>query len=325
MLCKGCFTPSDGKTTCATCSAPLHKECAVLRDGISYCDEHATIHVVTHKDVILPDTIRRSNIELYRKCAYAFYLHVIKGMEIPGNVYTQVGIDLHDLFNKASKDLSYSRKDMKEDFTILWDAYPKSFFTSDGLEDKMHTRAIDSIDAFYTLLPTFPAIPFATEQKIEFSIGDGLPTVNITMDRIDEVGDMLDIDDYKTGAVIVGKKISSDLQPPLYIKAVRDKYNRSVRRFRLLYLQEGKERVYERVDDENYTCVVRKREYHINITDAVKEVQRVFQHIKNADFNIPKDTKSMFFTCKMCHFKESGVCRGAEEEVWYQSKGDFKW
>jgi RecB family exonuclease len=182
----------------------------------------------------------------------------------------------------------------------------------------MYQRGIESINSFYELLPTFPDKPFVTEKTIEFDVGADLPKVSITMDRIDEVDDMLDITDYKTGTVIVGQRISSDLQPPLYIKAVRDHFNRPVRRFRLIYLQEGKERVYERVDDDNYVCIVRKREYKINITESVKEVQKIFQHIKNGEFNIPNDTKSMFFTCKMCHFKENGTCRGAEEEIWYQ-------
>jgi RecB family exonuclease len=302
------------ETTCAECASTLHKDCAVQRDGLSYCDQHASAQVVKlAKEYSIPDVIRRSYIELYKKCPYSFYLQVIKGLEVPGTIYTQLGIDLHNYFDQASNNKEYSHNDMINDFNIIWTKYPDEWKS-----DKMYQRGIESINSFYELLPTFPDKPFVTEKTIEFDVGADLPKVSITMDRIDEVDDMLDITDYKTGTVIVGQRISSDLQPPLYIKAVRDHFNRPVRRFRLIYLQEGKERVYERVDDDNYVCIVRKREYKINITESVKEVQKIFQHIKNGEFNIPNDTKSMFFTCKMCHFKENGTCRGAEEEIWYQ-------
>jgi RecB family exonuclease len=163
-----------------------------------------------------------------------------------------------------------------------------------------------------------PAKPWVTEEDIYFDVGVGLPQARITMDRLDLVDGMIDIIDYKTGNVLVGKKISSELQPPMYIRAVQQKYKYPVRKFHLHYLAEGKERVYHRIDDDNYVCTVRKREYHVNITEKMKEVQQIFSKIVGGKFNIPQDTKSMFFACKMCHHKTEGRCRGADEESWYQ-------
>ena len=74
---------------------------------------------------------------------------------------------------------------------------------------------------------------------------------------------------------MVGKKISSDLQAPLYIYGVRQKYNMPIRKFTFYYLNENKTRTFTRVTNDDYLCVVRKREYFFNVTDAVREVQKI--------------------------------------------------
>ena len=132
---------------------------------------------------------------------------------------------------------------------------------------------------------------------------------------------MLEVVDWKTGGVMVGKALSSDLQPPLYIKAVQENYDIKVRNFTLHYLSESKARVYERVNDDNYICTVGKREYKINITDTVKKVQHIFSQIKKGNFNIPVNAKDMYFTCKICHVRKAGQCEGAEMQVWNQFQG----
>lgn len=326
MKCRNCHQNlkyPNREVSCSKCEKPLHKDCAIDDEGY-FCDLCYSNGANQSKvEFIMPHTIRRSYIELYRKCPFAFYNEVIKGFDQPPTIYTQVGIDLHDLFDRASHGEINSIGEMVRIFQPMYQAYPESFFNKEDLKESMWTRSLNCIEQFYELLPTFPSKPFATETTIPFSIGESLPNVQITMDRIDLVDGMLEICDYKTGGVMTGKKISSDLQAPLYIYAVREHFKQSVRKFTFHYLNEGKTRTFIRIDDENYECTVLKRTYPINLTDALREVNKVFQNIKNQQFNVPNDYKSMYWQCNMCHHKDEGRCRGAEQEVWYQKGANF--
>jgi RecB family exonuclease len=138
------------------------------------------------------------------------------------------------------------------------------------------------------------------------------------MDRIDEIDGELHVRDWKTGTVMVGQKISSDLQAPLYIHAIHEKFEKTVKSFHFYYLSENKTRVFDRIDDDNYVCTVNKRQYKINITDAIREVQSIFAQIKKNNFNIPRNTRNLYFTCKTCSYSRDGNCKGADVESWKQ-------
>ncbi len=323
--CITCFTTVDMRSAkhCATCNGVLHKDCAINDGGTFYCDTCYTVKQEEGEkvDVKIPDVIRRSHIEVYRSCPFKFLHEVIKGIEQPKNIYSQLGIDLHALFDKLNKKPSYSKKQMTDDFKSCWEKYPDEIFNG-VCKDKMYKRAIDSIDTAYSIIPSMGE-PFASEETIEFSVGKNLPKVSTTADRVDEIGDELEIHDWKTGTVMIGKKLSTDIQAPLYIYGVQDKYKRPVRRFTFHYFSENKQRVFERVANDIYKCTVGKRDYVFNITDAIKEVQRVFSKIQQGHFNIPSDTRKMYYTCKVCHLREMEICQGADIESWkqYNKKG----
>lgn len=319
-LCTSCFLPVKESTTCSVCGKPLHKDCAIKEGGTFFCDVCYTVkseEVNTNPDFEIPSVIRRSYIETYKSCPYKFYLNVIKGIGDEQSVYAQLGIDLHELFDKASKDRSFTSDQMLQEFNILFSNYPESFFKDQQFRDKMYSRGLNSIDTFYDVIKDMPK-PYATEQTIQFSIGEGLPLVQTTSDRINMVDNELEMIDWKTGVVMVGQKLSSDLQAPLYIYGVREHFKLPIRKFTFYYLDENKTRVFERVNDDEYVCQVNKRKYYINLTDAIREVKSIFNKITKGDFNIPRETKGMFFTCKMCDFKEKGMCKGAELESWSQ-------
>lgn len=316
--CKNCFTSTSERSTCSMCNSPLHRECAIKEDSVLFCDLCYTIKAEQPKVIEweLPEHIRRTYIETYRACPYKFLKEVLEDNPQPATCYTQVGIDLHELFEKAIHNRSYSVDEMHNEFRETWLSYPESLFESDNIRESMKTRSIDSIDTFYNILPTLGKI-FTTEETIHYSIGDDLPLVQFTMDLVTEnASGNLDMHDWKTGSVMVGQKISSDLQAPLYIYGVQKHFGRQVDTFTFYYLKENKTRVFERVDDDNYICRVGKREYKINLTDAIREVKSLFSRIKKGEFNIPQDTRKMYFTCKMCHIKEQGLCEGADIQAW---------
>lgn len=334
--CKNCFSLIKDlrkETRCSTCNEPLHKECAIKDGGTFLCDVCYTVKeegdtLTRETQVEIPQVIRRSHIELYKSCPYAFYLEVIKGIKTKSSSYAQIGIDLHSLFHQASLGKITSTKQMINEYNPTFSNYTDELFEDDlhlykkmtlgDLKEKLWIQVNDAVETFFHVLSVLPKHAFALEKKIEFPIGDNLPKVCITMDRVDEIHGELEMIDWKTGAVMVGKKLSSDLQAPLYIYAVRHHFLQPVRNFTFYYLPENKVRVFERINDDNYTCTVGKREYKVNLTDTIREIQSIFTKIKKGEFNVPKNTRNMYFTCKTCHFKKCGTCQGGDIESWQQ-------
>ena len=258
------------------------------------------------------DFIRRSHIETYKSCPYAFYLEVIKGMEVPMNIYAQVGIDLHDAYDLHQKgEIDEQGVRLKTIESIVncrgkWD---------DELVNKLEEKANKATEGYLGIHDSLPGKLVITEETLFITVKEGLPKIRITMDMIreDEEGN-LHILDWKTGKVMSGQHLATNLQVPLYIKAVQDNYKRPVKSFTLIYLSEGKQRKYEHVGGDRYECLVRKRVYKISVDEAIKEVQSLFGKIKGGLFSIP-DRPNYFF-CKQCHFGKEGICAKADTQRW---------
>lgn len=334
MKCKNCLQAmGKAKHTCQSCNKPLHAECAI-NDGGTFCDVCYIVKTQGGETLsfTIPDVIRRTYIETYRSCPHKFFKEVIEGHTQPQTSYTQIGIDLHEWFDKVCNDRSITKEtvllDMEKKFKEYPDELFSSGFSSDNRDDLLE-RAISCIDTFFEVtLHSLPVTPFITEETIHYTVGENLPDVQFTMDRIDEIDGELEMHDWKTGKVMVGQKLSSDLQAPLYIYGTKRHYGKPVRSFTFHYLNENKTRVFVRspMEDDLYICTVGKREYKVRLTDAVREIQSVFSHIIKGNFSIPQNTSKMHFTCKMCHLQKQGLCEGADLQSWNQAKqGQFAW
>ena len=324
MKCNSCSFPirkGEKAILCDVCQKDVHKECAIIEDGKVYCDSCYMSKTEDDNnpilDVEVPEVIRRSYIQLYKTCPFKFYNEVILGHKQPENIYAKIGIELHDLFDKANTNKSYKIDEMKDDMLRNLTYYPKELYTGSLNEEWAVIRAMSSIDTYYHVTKDMPEL-FASEETLQFSVGEDLPMVQATSDRVNRIGDDLHVLDWKTGNVIVGKAISSDLQAPLYIHSIREKYNLPVKTFTFYYLKDNKIRQFEQISDDKYVCKVGKREYFISITEAIREVQQIFSKVKSAQFNIPTDAKNMYYHCKMCHIKEKGLCEGSEMQSWNQ-------
>jgi hypothetical protein len=318
VKCVSCFLPITNKEShCSLCNGTLHKDCAIKENDTIYCDVCYTVKREEQPTIAIPDVIRRSHIELYKMCPFKFYQEVLNNNPQPTNIYAQLGIDLHTLFDKASQDKQFTYPQMSEAYVKIFDKYEPELFTEVS-QKKMFLRGQNCIESFYNILPHLPATPHATEETIQFSIGEDLPIVQTTSDRIDLVDGKLEVLDWKTGKVMVGKKISSDLQAPLYIYGIRNKYKMPIRKFTFYYLDENKIRVFNQINNDEYECCVRKRSYYINIMDAIREVKSIFSHIKKGNFNVPRNIKDMYFYCKYCHIREQKICEGADLQGWKQ-------
>lgn len=328
MNCKSCNFPigeKDSKKACSVCNGTTHSFCLITEDGIEYCD-HCFILKDQEKDKVtfdVPEEVRRTHIETYRSCPRKFYLEVIQDNKMPDNPYTRVGSDLHELFEKAILDRTYSKEQFNKEYEPMHiQQVEDGIYDDEEQISAFQKRAEDSIETFYEAIPGIPPA-FITEETVHFDVGEALPKVRFTMDLITEnENGNLDLHDWKTGKVMVGKKISSDLQAPLYIYGVQQHYKRQVDSFTFYYLKEKKTRKFTRVQENVYECVVGKRSYFINILDTYRELQSIFNNIVKGEFNVPNDTRGMYFTCKMCHLQEMGLCEGADAQSWHQLRGE---
>lgn len=326
MKCANCFSKmKKEEIKCTTCGTDLHEECAVhcVTCGQPICDSCSLSNKFkcgecTKGENLDLEFVRRSHIEMYKTCPYSFYLEIIKGYEQKGNKWTEVGILLHDLFDKYSQleDVASRQKEIEEEYIKMFLKLDDSLFNNEHDKRTMLDRGINSIKN-YIRFEACTTRPFATEETVQINIGEGIPKIQVTIDRINKVGEELEIIDYKTGKVHVGKKLAMDLQPPTYIMAVREKYGVLPISFRLLFLDEDKERVYERIDDDKYVCRVNKNDYVISLQQTTSEIKSIFNKIKKRQFGIPSQL-STWHCSKMCKFGESGakLCQGNIVESW---------
>ena len=311
--CKICKTELtwENKTLCVKCGVEICEDCSTKNKF--KCDKCAD-----KQKIKIPDVIRRSSIEDYKSCPYYFKLHVIDGNEPRQNVLARLGSDLHDLYEHIQRgDVSIEEMESQLDWIMshIEEDYPEEDM------QRVWERARTCNNSFIKLLPTLTNKAIQYEERINFSIGKDIPQVTIAYDRLeeDENGD-LHIVDWKTGKVMSGKKLTTDLQPALYLKAVESKYGKMPKSFRLVYVGDVdksgkyKERVFESIDGNKFVCKVGKKEYIQDISEQIKIVQKLFAQIKQGKFSIP--AKPDYFKCKMCDFKSKGLCNGNDVQNW---------
>ena len=270
------------------------------------------------------DVIRRSHIELYEKCPYAFYLEVIEEIKNRQDLYAQVGIDLHELFDKYSyKKNKTNPEKMFKEFMEIYDKYPNDMFLGSGIGKYREAKRKDDFsDRAYVCIENFLKLkenlndPLISEQQIIFSIREDLPKLSITMDRIDEVDGKLEIGDYKTGVIMTGKQFTTNLQVPLYIYAIEKHYNKKVDAFNLYFVKVNKSRRYERISDDVFKIKVKQNSYETSVSEAVKRVENVLESILAGDFLVKRDM--LPYTCRMCQFHEK-QCNGKVSRIWSQN------
>ena len=308
MNCTTCNTETTvlNRSMCIKCKAIICDTCAIGNKFMcSTCSDKGKIKL---------DYIRRSHIELYKDCPYAFKMEVIDQIPTGQSIYAKLGSFIHDEFEKHQLGERTINQIMENSIDALnsWD----DEFEPDMIE-KLKERTVKSVEGYAHIIPTLTNEIVALEETIFFELDPELPKVRITMDRVDRDSEgNLHLHDWKTGKVMTGKKLSTDLQVPLYIYAIRSHYGVTPKSFTLYYVSEGKTRTYNMVDEDTFVCTVRKKDYTISITEVLREVKSIFAKIKNGHFSIPD--KPNFFTCKMCEFKTMGKCSGADTQSWHE-------
>lgn len=325
--CSNCYAPiinDEDIVYSIVDQAPMHKGCANKCESCgAYLTDLQFIRnkckcVTQRKSTI--DIVRRSHIELYKKCRHAFYLECVKGVEPQNNAYALHGIILHEIFDKYSKKLKINKEHLMNDFLNRYDEEVKetnwSFAENKTLRDELRDKGERAIDGFMAFHESVE-LPFITEENILFEVGEGLPKVSITMDRVDkdEAGN-LHMYDYKCGKTFVGKKLSEDLQVPLYCYAMYKQYGSYPKSFTFLFVSEDTTRRYELTDEQvpTYVCKVRNKAYTVVVEDKLEETRSILKNIQDEKY---KGMCSNLFHCShFCYHKHVGNCSGAENNIW---------
>ena len=253
--------------------------------------------------------IRRSHLELYAMCPYALYLQLVKGVEPEMNEYAELGIMIHHTLDMLSNQIIEDNVAITE----LASGIETVFKDNEKLEDFLATGN-KCLESFLQLRPLlYPN--FVTEKNIIFSLGDNLPKVSCTLDRIDFVGDDIFIADWKTGKPMAGKKLITDLQPPLYIEAIHQEYGVYPKTFTLYYLAHDKIKVYTLQENGNYIVDTGRNKYELDIPEALDRTREILKKINNRNWTMPKDVSPWY--CKnMCSHYKTGICASSSKEQW---------
>jgi|LGVF01.2.fsa_nt_gb RecB family exonuclease len=319
MKCKNCNTElSAFPVTCKKCDEALCDTCSLAEGGI--CNE------CSEKENETPDVWRRSWLTQYDVCPYMVYKMAVEGIVSKGNIWSKVGNILHDIFEEASLNK------LPRDQEVLYSEYLVRFnehietdegkqMVSDAQQlvkgdiiEKMKTRGNSSIETYLDYEANSPD-PLYTEVKLFLDI-DGCKKISGTIDRINQLDDdEVEIVDYKSGKCYYGKKLSNDLQVPIYILAYKQKYGKLPKRFVFIFVEDGKKRIFERIDDDKYSCTVVKREYIISLQETIRHIKTIFARVARGNWNIPEKINS-FHCANFCDIAKAGHCAGADDQKW---------
>ena len=327
MYCNSCLKqiPKDEITYCAECGVPLHVKCAnhCMECGKELCD---TCYKENHFrctdcfDASRPfKTIRRSYIKQYEICPHSLYLQLVQAIEPPMSRYAQLGIIVHAII----EDIQKGRLTPGAAKVRLYNEVEKwNMSTQDEysiINDELLDVGSRCLTNIYRILSVLEAeTKFETEKKIIYSIDKKLPDISCTLDRIGFIDDKIYIHDWKTGKQMTGKQLIEDLQPPLYLYAIRKEYGVMPESFILHYLDVEKNIVYKKIDDDNYEVSTTRKTYNLCISDALNRTRGILDGINKQKFEIPDDGKISWYCDKMCWFGISGTCRKLEMEEWHK-------
>lgn len=317
---------SEYPAKCIKCKSILCDDCAEENDFICKNCGGGTIEQSKNRPF---KSIRRSHIELYKKCPHSFYLQVCEGVESPSNVYNKNGIELHELFDRSSQERCITgisndarKVELIQKYTAIYKGFSDSEFQDcqsklslEEFKEQQYQNGLNCIDGFLSMCSDMP-IPWKTEERLECDVPGSKIKATIAFDRINLNEDgTYDLLDYKTGKVYVGKKLREDLQPALYIKCVEDNYHIKINRFIFLFVGENKKRIYNRNNEDMFTCCVGNKKYTFSISDKMKEISSIFNEIEAGNFAVPNNV-SEWYCRHQCGMLNLGLCKGKFLEQW---------
>lgn len=323
MYCNSCLKKikTEEITYCAQCGVPLCKGCAnhCMVCGKELCD---TCYAENHykcEECYKPDdmfqVIRRSHIEQYAGCPYSLYLQLILGIEPPMGKHAQLGVIVHKLIDKCSEyefNLQQAIAELRQRVDE-WNLTAEDEYSVITME--LEEVGKICLENFWLIKNSFQP-NFKSEYNIRYSVGENLPKISCTLDRIEWHGKDIHIHDWKTGKPMSGKKLITDLQPPLYINAVYEEFGEMPKTFTLHYLHPNKHLTYKWMGGKKYVIKTTRNEYLLDVDEALDRTRKMLKDIQDNKFSMPDEKTHQWRCNSLCWFGISGKCAGSQDEQW---------
>lgn len=294
------------------------------------------LHFETHKGICcankpkhidLPKSVRRSYLDMYDECPYSLYQLLHNDIKTVGNVWSVVGNILHDLFEENSKlEYSATSEQIYEEYLFKLESYHNdskfqfdkaNLLTSYDVMDRMKDKGKSSID-FYLEYEKLSPKPMYTEHEIKLTISDDLPIVTMTLDRIHISPGFSEIVDYKTGKVYSGRDIVEGFQVATYILGFEEEFGYLPDRFTLVFVDEGKYRIINKIDDNTYVCEIRGKSHTLTLSDKRGKIKDLLTGMKENIWCVGNNLNA--FKCEnFCEIRQLGYCSGSQEQQFVDS------
>lgn len=327
MACVDCGVTDSAMYKCKTCGKPLCFTHFSLKSGIcKSCREEV---------IALPSPIRRSHLDSYFKCPYQAYVYIMKQLKQEGNLWSNVGNILHDIFEQNSLSFGNSKEDelqkicydkiltfIKENDAMVQHAQQ---LTKNDVIESMLERGRVCTQNYFKYEASAPK-PMHTEYYIEMPISidkDGnpcKPNISMTIDRINVLDDgEYEIVDYKTGKTSSGPALESGFQVPVYLLGFQHEFGILPKRFKLLYLEDDKERTFERIDDDKYQLIVKNNKYTISLKQSKRIIQDMLKDMSDGKWNVPTNLNG-YYCNSFCGVYQAQLCAGKDLAKWNKGK-----
>lgn len=232
-----------------------------------------------------------SKLKTYEDCPNKYYYQYV--LEIPGEVrdYFELGTVMHTVMEKITKKMKDS-EDVTEAqaLEILDDLWKSSVYDSTEKEKQDRTEAEDMIRAFLARQANKPGKILDLEQWIKIDL-DGRK-IRGRIDRIDDLGETLEVIDYKTSKNQTSKpQLKQDFQMALYWLGAEQLFEKPVSSVGHWYLRLDKEWMVELTQEERDDVLQRARAAINGIESKVFPCTPNFQGCKYCDYDELCDDK----------------------------------
>ena len=255
--------------------------------------------------IFLPDHFSYSQLESFRKCPLEYKFRNIFRIPMRGKSVFSFGKSMHQTLHRfVSESLKLSSAEQKDlfgkktklgvlSFDDLLKIYEKEWisdwFDSAVAKKEFYEKGKESLKQFYDdFIKDKPEILFINDEPAlekNFNLKLNGDVFIGTIDRIDKLGDGVEIIDYKTGSP--KKTLAKDEKLQLMIYAVAAKKVLGLNPLRLTYYYL----------DDGSTCSFDIKEDDIENTEA--EIREIMDKIKRSNFK-----PSPGWHCQYCDFKD---------------------
>ncbi len=236
-----------------------------------------------------------SKLETYRQCPKKYLFHYVYKVPVQQRPYFDFGVSMHAVIEHVQAFVGELPREIvfAKALEYLREFWKRGGYESEEQEQEYFEKGVHALRLYIERecqLQSPERSTLCREEAFLFE-WDGILLRGV-IDRVDTVGEDLEIIDYKTSQRMLEKKdLATNLQLHVYAKASLELYNRLPKRVALWYLVK---------DTLSFTEV-----QTANVEFVLGEVKNLVSSIEGKNF----EPKASFGTCTFCDFNL--ICKDA--------------